>query len=57
MKKKMFDFQGSPLFSMKQRLAGRDVSNGTIVLNDDLDYEKQNLYTMHLYAMVIIHSL
>ncbi|KAF4533463.1 hypothetical protein B566_EDAN001192, partial [Ephemera danica] len=44
------ELSGSPIFSLKQRLAGPEVSNGTIILNDDLDYEKQNLYPLLLYA-------
>jgi hypothetical protein len=39
---------------MKQRLAGPDISNGTIILNGELDFEKQNLYSMHLHVTVRI---
>jgi hypothetical protein len=44
--------QGSPLFKMKQRLAGNSVSNGSMILLEELDYEKQNLYSLHLAATV-----
>jgi hypothetical protein len=44
--------QGSPLFKMKQRLAGNSVSNGSMILLEELDFEKQNLYSLHLAATV-----
>ncbi|XP_059490916.1 cadherin-86C isoform X2 [Neocloeon triangulifer] len=44
------ELNGASMFKMKQRLAGNSVSNGSVILMEELDYEKQNLYPLHMAA-------
>ena len=44
--------QDSPNFAIRQSLASPDTVNGTIVLTKELDFEKQSMYTLTVFAMV-----
>ncbi|CAB3363388.1 Hypothetical predicted protein [Cloeon dipterum] len=44
------ELSGAPIFRVKQRLAGNSVSNGSVILLEELDYERQNLYPLHMAA-------
>jgi hypothetical protein len=44
--------QGSPNFAIRQSLASPDTVNGTIVLSKELDFEKQSMYMLTVFAVV-----
>ena len=48
--------QGSPNFVIRQSLASPDTVNGTIVLAKELDFEKQSMYTLTVFAMVSVRD-
>ncbi|KAJ9594672.1 hypothetical protein L9F63_014006, partial [Diploptera punctata] len=45
------ELRGSPIFGVRQSLASPDTVNGTIILNMELDFEKQSMYTLYVFAM------
>ncbi|PSN44130.1 hypothetical protein C0J52_13840 [Blattella germanica] len=45
------ELRGSPSFGVRQSLASPDTVNGTFILNSELDFEKQSMYTLTVYAV------
>ena len=40
------------MFGVRQTLASKDTVNGTIILNTELDFERQSMYTLTVFAVV-----
>lgn len=43
---------GSEKFRIVQNLSTKDLTNGSIVLTGELDYEEKNMYTLHVFCLV-----
>ncbi|KAK6645399.1 hypothetical protein RUM43_001676 [Polyplax serrata] len=42
---------GSEKFRIVQNLSTKDLTNGSIVLTGELDYEEKNMYTLHVFCL------